>query len=279
MYDLLHDFVVRPEPFSRYTAKALWTRPHLAQQMLRFHLNQETELASRRIDVIDRTVAYLEERLGLASANLCDLGCGPGLYAQRFATRGAQVMGIDFSANSLAFAAKEAERLGQSITYRRADYLEEALPGGFDLVTLIYCDLCALSPRQRRRLLGRMRDMLNPGGRIAVDVAALPLLAEKQEVTLMEERLMDGFWSPGDYVGVQRTFLYAEEQLALDRYLIVEPDENWQIFNWLQHFTPSRLQSELAAAGFVVEEMLGSLSGEALTPESPMIGAIARKAS
>ena len=53
MYDVLSDFAVRPEPFSRYTAKELWTRPHLARQMLNYHLSQETDLASRRIDTIE----------------------------------------------------------------------------------------------------------------------------------------------------------------------------------------------------------------------------------
>ena len=52
MYELLLDISQRPAPFSRYTAMELWTRPHLARQMLQYHLNQETELASRPFETI-----------------------------------------------------------------------------------------------------------------------------------------------------------------------------------------------------------------------------------
>ena len=275
MYEQLHDFTRRPAPFSHYTAKALWTRPHLARQMLQFHLNQETDLASRRFEAIDQVVQWLDDRLGLAGKGLCDLGCGPGLYAARFSHHGARVTGVDFSRHSLEYARAQAEKAGQTIRYLHADYLEDTLPTGFDLVTLIYCDLGALSPAQRRRLLGRMRAMLNPGGRIVFDVAGMGGFETKREITVMEERLMGGFWAEGDYVGIQRTLLYPEEALSLDRYLIVEPNESWQIFNWFQHFTPERLSEELAEAGFTVEELVGSLSGEPLDGESELIGVIA----
>ena len=63
MYELLQDISRRPEPFSRYTAMELWTRPHLARQMLSFHLNQETELASRRFETIDQIVNWIDSQL------------------------------------------------------------------------------------------------------------------------------------------------------------------------------------------------------------------------
>ena len=64
--------------------KELWTRPHLAEQMLGYHLNQETDLASRRFESIDRVVEWIDAQLNLPNKSVCDLGCGPGLYAQRF---------------------------------------------------------------------------------------------------------------------------------------------------------------------------------------------------
>jgi len=84
MYDFIYDISQRPKPFSRYTTKELWTRPHLSQQMLSFHLNQETDLASRRFELIDRVVNWVNSQLNLSGKSLCDLGCGPGLYTERF---------------------------------------------------------------------------------------------------------------------------------------------------------------------------------------------------
>jgi SAM-dependent methyltransferase len=272
MYDLLNDFSQRPEPFSRDTVKELWTRPHLARQMLGYHLSQETDLASRRFESIDRVVDWIDAQLDLSGKALCDLGCGPGLYARRFVSKGAKVTGVDISALSLDYAGRKDARS----TYIKADYLSDDLPSGFDVITLIYTDYCVISPTQREKLLGRMRELLNPGGHIVLDVAGMRSFARKKEVTIIQNRFMDGFWAAGEYVGIQRTFLYPKEYLSLDRYLIVEPGETWQIYNWFQHFTPERIESELRGKGFEIEQMVGDLCGAPLEPRSDLIGIIAR---
>jgi len=278
MYELLQDIAQRPEPFSRYTAVELWTRPHLARQMLGFHLNQETDLASRRFETIDQVINWIDSQLHLSGKRICDLGCGPGLYAQRFSNKGADVTGVDFSAHSLEYADLKARENNQSIRYIHADYLSDDLPTGFDMVTLIYTDLCVLSPEQRTILLSRIREMLNPDGQIVIDVAGVGLLTGKEECTRIEDCLMDGFWAEGDYVGIQRTFVYTEEHLSLDRYLIIEPNETWQIFNWMQHYSQESLQAELNHAGFAVVKMVGELTGEPLKSGGDFIGVIASAA-
>jgi len=275
MYELLKDISQRPEPFSRYTAMELWTRPHLARQMLHFHLDQETELASRRFETIDEIVDWIDSRLGLSGKRICDLGCGPGLYTQRFAAMGADVSGVDFSAHSLEYARLKAREDQQPISYTQADYLSDDLPVGFDIVTLIYTDFSVLSPSQRASLLRRIHKMLNPGGRLVMDVAGMGSLADKQECILIENNLMQGFWAEGDYAGIQLSFIYPDECLSLDRYVIVEPTETWQVFNWFQYFTATSLQKELRSAGFAVDHMFGGLRGEPLQTDSDFIGVIA----
>ncbi len=275
MYELLRDVARRPEPFSRYTVPELWTRPHLARQMLDFHLDQETDLASSRFETIDRVVDWIDSQLELSGKRLCDLGCGPGLYALRFAEKGADVTGVDFSANSLTYAARCAAEKEQAIRYVHADYLIDELPGGFDVITLIYTDYGVLSPGQRRSLLGRMQKMLKPGGNIVFDVAATGAFSDREGATRIENQLMDGFWAEGEYVGIQRTFVYPEAFVSLDRYVIVEPDTTWEIFNWMQYYTPKRLRTELNDAGFEVLEMVGGLAGEPLGKDGSIIGVIA----
>ena len=275
MYELLKDISVRPEPFCRYTAMTLWTRPHLAKQMLKFHLNQETDLASHRFENIDRIVRWIDSQLHLSGKRICDLGCGPGLYTQRFSGTGAEVTGVDFSTNSLEYAKRKAVEEGYSIRYLKADYLSDDLPAGFDIVTLIFTDFCVLSPAQRTTVLGRIREMLNPGGYLVMDALGMGSFVAKEEHTLIENNLMNGFWSGRDYVGIHRAFIYPEEHLSLDRFIIVEPNETWQVFNWFQYFTPESLQAELTAAGFVVDQMVAGLTGETMKDDSDLIGVIA----
>ena len=277
MYTILHDFTQRPAPFSRYTAGELWTRPHLAQQMLEYHLNQETELASRPRALIEKIGDWIDAQLSFNGKSVCDLGCGPGLYAEDFARRGATVTGVDLSPLSLEHARKEAARSGSGIHYLQADYLNDPLPEGFDLVSLIYYDFGILSADQRKQLLARIHDMLAPGGAFVFDVLGTGSLAERSEQTLVERNLLHGFWAPGDYVGMQQTWLYPDEAVSLDHYLIIEPEQHWEIFNWFQYFTKEHLTRELTDAGFTIDTLTGSLSGDPLHEDAPVFGVIARK--
>ena len=67
--------------------------------------------------------------------------------------RGADVTGIDFSKRSIDHARETAAAEGLSIRYINENYLELELNDRFDLITMIMCDFCALSPQQRQTLM------------------------------------------------------------------------------------------------------------------------------
>jgi SAM-dependent methyltransferase len=274
MYDALLELARRPEPWSRTTVRELWTRPHLAQQMLKYHLSQETDHSSRRTAQIDDIVDWLDAQLDLDGMRVIDLGCGPGLYARRMARRGARVTGVDFSAHSLDYA---RGRDSENIAYLEADYLLDPLPDGFDMAAIIYYDYCALAPDNRRRLLERVHSLLNPGGRLVLDLYGPGAFDAVGEHLEFGERLMDGFFAPGDYVGVHKTDVYEDDWLSLDRFLVVEPRETWQLYNWCQYYSPESAAAELSEAGFMVAAMTGGLDGQALADDNKTIGVIAEK--
>jgi SAM-dependent methyltransferase len=265
----------RPDPYSRITIKDLWTRPHIARQMLACHLDQDTSLASRPIAVIEEIVDWFDEELKLHGKRVCDLGCGPGLYSSRFAQRGATVAGVDFSPTAIAYAKSQRSTTDSRLDYLVADYLSDELPTDFDVVTLIYYDYCALSPADRMALLQRMHSMLNPGGKLVMDVLADRVFPQISEQLQIEKQLMGGFWSDSDYVGIHRTWLYQDQRVSLDHYAIVEPSTSWEILNWMQYFSSEQLVRELEEAGFSIVSLAGSLTGEALTSDSGEIGVIA----
>lgn len=252
----------RPPPFSRYTADVLWTDDHISRGMLAAHLDTDSDVASRRPQAIDGIVGWIDREVGLVGKTICDLGCGPGLYATRMAARGASVVGTDFSQRSIAYARDAADEAGLKIDYRRQDYLAGGLPDQQDLICLIYGDLCALSPEQRSGLLARIRDALKPGGAFICDVFSGGQYAERTETVTYGRRFMNGFWASGDYFGFLNTFLYDDLRLALDRYLIVEPQRMREVFNWLQYFDPGELSAELADAGFAIEKVVDAVSGD-----------------
>ena len=277
MFDDLAALNERPAPFSVYTAEILWTDPHISARMLDFHLDAEGDLASRCTASIEGIVEWMDRRFGFEGKAVCDLGCGPGLYAAPMARRGARVTGIDFSPRSIEYARGTARQTGLSLTFERADYLKDDLPPGQDLVCLIYGDLCALSRAQRRVLYDKVHGSLKPGGRFVFDVFSLAQFHQRQEGASYGRRLMDGFWAPGDYFGFLTTFLYGGEKLALDRYLIVEPDRCREVFNWLQYFDPDVITAELTDNGFEVEQVVDILTGGPMGPSAGEFAVIARR--
>lgn len=255
----------------------MWSDPHISARMLAFHLDPDSELASRSPAAIDRAVEWLVPALALTEGSrLLDLGCGPGLYAVRFARRGVRVTGVDVSQGSLDHASAVAARESLPATFRLANYLDDPLGDGYDAAILIYEDYCALSPAQRAPLLGRVRAALAPGGRLAFDVTAAPRLATFDEGSFTEPNLMDGFWAPGDYVGRKDTWVYPESSLALERYVIDEAGRTREFWVWTHCLTPGQVASELRAAGFAEPDVCGDLTGAAYDPDALSFAVVAQ---
>lgn len=263
MYTQLKSFFERPSPFSAYTVEALWTDPHRAAQMLACHLDESSDLASRRPAAIADIVTWLDRRLAFAGKGVTDLGCGPGLYAEAIAQRGGRVTGLDFSANSLRHARTHADAEGLDIVYFQADYLKNPLPQGQDVVLLIYGDLCPLSPDRRRRLYEKVKTSLKPGGVFVFDVFSAARFALLTETQAVEHHPQGGFWAAEAHFVFSRTFLYPERRLGLDRYLIVTPDVEYEVYNWMQYFDAEAIRAELGAAGFGAVEVCDLSTGGA----------------
>ena len=156
MFADLERIHARPRPFEFYTASELWTDEYTSAQMLAFHLDENVDLSSRKTAFIDRSADWLIGHLGITSGvSVVDFGCGPGLYTSRLAKTGAEVTGIDFSARSIAYARDQARTMGLEINYVNQDYLDFVTQDRFDVVLMIFCDLCALSPAQRAIMLGK----------------------------------------------------------------------------------------------------------------------------
>lgn len=277
MYEILRDFLTRPEPFSVYTAEDLWTDEYVSGRMLQRHLDPETDLASRRPEAIDRLVRWIEARIGLAGQSICDLGCGPGLYTERMAMYGARVTGIDFSERALNHARWTATAKRLKIAYTQANYLSDPLPPSQHIASLIYGYYCVLSPKQRHLLLHRIRDMLKPGGHFVFDVYSRAQFGQVEEGFVCEPRLENGFWAEGDYVGFKITHRYNDMYLGLDRYLIVEPHRQRAIFNWTQYLSPGQVEAELKHAGLEPVEIFDLSSGGRWIEKAVPFGVLARK--
>lgn len=262
MFEQLEDVNNRPKPFEFYTAADLWTEEHTSEQMLAYHLNTEVDVSSRRGEFIDQSVEWIASHFGIGpDTRIADFGCGPGLYTNRLAQRGASVTGIDFSKRSIKHARGVAVDAGLTVEYVNQDYLDFETQDRFGLILMIMCDFCALSPSQRRLILAKFHSLLLPGGSVLLDVYSLNAFKQREESSSYRVNLLDGFWSGEKYYGFLNTFKYDDQKVVLDKYTIVEADRTRTVYNWLQHFSPKSLRSEFEEAGFMQQELYADVAG------------------
>lgn len=77
MKDILKQLNTRPKLFEQSTA-SIWDDPHISKGMLKAHLNENQELATRKLDFVKKSVAWINTVLpNHHYNNLLDLGCGP----------------------------------------------------------------------------------------------------------------------------------------------------------------------------------------------------------
>lgn len=278
MFDKLEEINSRPKPFEFYTAEELWTDAHTSRKMLEFHLNESVDLSSRNKDFIQRSVRWIVSHFKI-DVNTCiaDFGCGPGLYTTAFADQHANVIGIDFSARSIEYAKKIADEKQLDITYYQQNYLEFETEKRFDLITMIFCDFCALSPEQRGRLLAKYYKFLKPGGSVLLDVHSLNTFESRQGAAIYELNQLDGFWSPEKYYGFVNTFKYDPEKVTLDKYTIIEKARTRVVYNWLQYFSKDSLTKEFEDNGFKSKAFYSDVAGSAFSSASPDMAIIAEK--
>jgi SAM-dependent methyltransferase len=277
MFEQLEAINARPAPFQFYTAEALWNDPYTSSKMLECHLNPNIDVSSRRAEFIDRSVEWIVDRFGVRSGTrIADFGCGPGLYTSRLAATGADVTGIDFSARSIRYARESAAQRGLPIDYVQQNYLEYTTEKRFDLITMIFCDYCALSPAQRLALRGRWRELLVNGGAVLLDVYTMHAYAQRREARTYQLNRSNDFWSPGRHYRFLTTFKYDEERVALDKYTIIEPARTRVVYNWLQYFDEESLRREFEGNGFEVAGLYADVAGASLTPDAPEMAIVAR---
>jgi cyclopropane fatty-acyl-phospholipid synthase-like methyltransferase len=280
VFDKLESINARPRPFEFYTARELWTNQHTSERMLAFHLHENIDVSSRRLDFINRSVDWITVHFNIgADTRIVDFGCGPGLYTERFAQRQARVTGVDFSKRSIEYAQEVADRKGLDIHYVNQDYLEFETTDSFDLILMIMCDFCALSPTQRKAMLGKFLRMLEPGGAVLLDVYSTTAFDECEETAKYEVSLLDGFWSPDKYYGFLNTFKYEQERVVLDKYTVVERSGTRTVYNWLQYFSADELEREFVDAGFAVEAFYADVAGAAFEKDGTEFAVVARKAA
>jgi SAM-dependent methyltransferase len=192
--------------------------------------------------------------------NLLDLGCGPGLYAERFCKAGYNVTGIDFSRRSIKYAKVQALLDNTDIEYPCMDYMSIDYSAQFDIITLIYCDYAVLSSTDRRELLRKVYRALTPGGKFIFDVFTHRMRVEESRTWLYSDQ--GGFYSDKPHLCLLSVHQYDDKDKTELRQSIIITDETVQCFNvWDHFFNKDELVGEVMPVGFSAYEIYSDVAG------------------
>lgn len=168
----LIDIMVEPCPEGLWAGehKIPWNDPDFSRRMLREHLSQEHQLASRRAEVIAEQARWIASAfLGADEGKVLDLGCGPGLYAPHLLEAGHRYQGIDFGPASIDHA-RQHFAVDQRCKFLLGDVCTADYGGDHDLIMMLYGELNVFSPESCARILSRAQGALRPGGRLLLEV-------------------------------------------------------------------------------------------------------------
>jgi SAM-dependent methyltransferase len=262
----------RPAPYE--TGDEFWNDPYISRQLLPFHLNPDTDLASYRPETMQAICDTLPGALGLEPGDpAVDLGCGPGLYCQRFSDLGFTMTGVDRSENSLAYAREHAPKA----RFLRQSYLEPFGEAAFHAAVMISQDFGVLSPESRKTLLCNIHAALKPGGRFAFDVPSLRAFeVRKARYTPNWYAEGPGFYRPHPHFVLEKTEFYPELPATCDVISVFDHEVKTYRF-WQTFYSPDTLRAELAGCGFQTAAVLSDLTGKEYTDDSETLGVIAEK--
>ncbi len=257
-----------------------WNDPDFSKRMLKEHLSQAHDAASRRTEKIEEQVNWIHHKVLLERpTKILELGCGPGLYASRLARRGHTCVGIDYSPASIAYAADCAGQEKLDCTYLHQDIRQAEYGAGFGLVMLIYGELNVFRPTDARNILNKAKRALANDGLLLLEPHTFEAVQEIGEQPPTWYSAESGLFSDGPHLCLEENFWDPVSSTATVRYFIVDAStgEVTRHAQSFQAYTDAHYRSLLTDCGFDEVEIFPSLMGVKDATQNGLMAIGARK--
>jgi ubiquinone/menaquinone biosynthesis C-methylase UbiE len=240
--------VGNPKPYDK-GKDIMWTDAHISKFLLEAHINPEIGVASRTSEDIDKTVDMINKMVKPES-KILDLGCGPGLYTERLASKKHKVTGVDFSKNSIEYAIKQREKNQSDVEYINGDYLKLHFEEQFDLIMMIYCDFGVLVPEERISLMKMIYKALKPGGVFLFDAIDEKTI-ERSNFNSSWEMSEGGFWKPTPYICLSKNYHFSETKATLEEHIVIDNEGSYKLYRfWNHYFNQEDVEKTFEQIGF-----------------------------
>lgn len=258
--------------------KIPWDEPAFSARMLREHLSQAHDAASRRSEKIAAHTRWIERiLLTVPAAQILDLGCGPGLYAQHLAQRGHSVCGIDFSPASIAYAKDRAGHL--PLAYTHADIRCADYGTGYDLALLIFGEFNAFCPQDARLILQKMRTALKPGAALLLEPHTYDFVHDLGHAPATWHPSPSDLFSEDPHLYLERHFWHSAHDASTTRYHIIDAattsTKTWSAS--MQAYTDTTYRTLLEESGFNQITFYPSLLGKEDPTQQGLFALTARR--
>lgn len=221
----LLDLIARtqhPEPWTE-GEKIAWDNPEFSQRILREHLSQEHDEASRRIELIDEHIRWIhEDLLKKKTVRVLDLCCGPGFYTSRLAGLGHACTGIDFSPAAIEYARQVESESVHGCSYIQEDIRTAAYGKNYNLVMMLFGELNVFKPKDAQQLIKKAFQALKVGGILLLEThafSAVQTIGEQGPSWYSEEK---GLFSDKPHFVLSESFWDEERMIATTRHFIVD---------------------------------------------------------
>lgn len=219
--DIIHR-VPNPEPWSE-ADNIPWHDSDFSARLLREHLSQQHDLASRRFDIIDKHVAWIHNRLlDSKPSKILDMACGPGFYSHRLTALRHQCVGIDYSPASIAYAKKIAEDENLDCTFIHEDLRSAKFGKGYGLAMMIYGEFNVFRPDHIKSILTKSYEALSSGGSLLIEAQTASAVRSegKQGTSWYSEE--QGLFADQPHLVLKETFWDNKQRIAIVRYYIID---------------------------------------------------------
>jgi SAM-dependent methyltransferase len=267
-----------PEPWAE-GEKIPWSDPGFSQRMLKEHLRQDHDAASRRFVIIEQHVAWIHDQvLSGRPTRILDLGCGPGLYTSRLARLGHTCVGIDYAPAAIAYARQQAERERLKCTYLLEDIRSADYGTGYGLVMFVHGEFNAFRRADAERILRKAYRALTDGGLLLLEPHTFSAVQQVGEAHPSWYSAEAGLFSDRPHVCLQESFWDAERRTATERYMIIDAltGDVTRHASTMQAYTRDEYRSLLGTCGFSEVAFHDSLAGTE-TVHAGLFALVARK--
>ena len=242
-----------------------WNDPAFSERMLKEHLTQGHDAASRRFVKIDEQAQWIHRRL-LAEqpTRILDLACGPGLYTSRLARLGHECVGVDYAPAAVTYGRDAAAKEGLACTYVLADVREAELGDAFGLVMMISGQINVFRRGEAQAILARAAAALTDGGLVVLEPQTFATVEGHAKMTSSwGSSPGGGLFSDKTHLSLEEHFWHAESNTSTTRYFIVDAatGEVARYALSCEAYTDEELTSLLADTGFEDVEIFPSLVG------------------